>query len=104
VNFEVSVFAFQLVLSLDSVLEKPFYYVDEPININSSIKIQRRSPSGVILSEENLPFSLNGDPLGTSVTIVNVEWKMFSTYSPEDGAPPILNLDYLVDHCNNPPV
>jgi hypothetical protein len=51
-----------------------------------------------------LPFSLNGDPLGNNITIIDVEWKMFSTYSPEDGIPPILDLSYLVDHCNNPPV
>lgn len=38
-NFEVSIFTFQLVLNLENVLEKQFYWVDEPINVNSSIKI-----------------------------------------------------------------
>ena len=77
--------------------------MDEPVNVNSTIIIQKRSPSGVVLSEEILPFNLNGEPSSTNLTITNVEWKLYSTYSPEQGTPPILNLDFLVDHCNNPP-
>jgi hypothetical protein len=84
------------------VPNKNSYYVDEPVSINSVVTLQRRSSSGAIISEKILPFLPEQDPV-KNFAILDIKWKIFSTYSPENSQPPVLNLDFLVDHCNNPP-
>lgn len=84
VNFEVTVFEYQLKLTLNPVVPmKTFYYVDEPVSMNSVVTLQRRSSSGAIISERILPFLPDQDPV-KEFAILDIKWKIFSTLSPEN--------------------